>query len=68
MNEISSVTIAVLCCLVVYQWLRIRSLSADQDKDYRYFQWWMASIEERKADKPDLSSADYDDEPWQDDR
>ncbi len=62
MNDIAGLTIVILGFLVVYQWLRIRSIQEDQIRDAKYFEWYLASMDERKADKPGMELADCEDE------
>ena len=34
----------------------VNEMGQKQDRDGRYFEWWMRSMENRKADKPEVES------------
>lgn len=48
------VVLAILCCVIGFLWMRIRAMQWEREADYRYFQWWMSSLENRKQDRPEV--------------
>lgn len=41
---------AVLLAFVIL-WMKVCRLEWEAQQDHRYFEWWMASMENRKVDK-----------------
>lgn len=50
--------ISVLCCAIMALWLRIRELEYQIDNDNKYLEWYLRSLEERKADKDEADVVD----------
>lgn len=49
---------AVICACFILLWLRIRGIEAQAERDARYFEWWMRSMENRKEDREWFEPAD----------
>lgn len=45
------ILISALTVAIFFLWLRVRDLEGDARRDYAFLEWWMRSMEERKADK-----------------
>jgi len=54
---LTALTIAVGYCL-----LRLKAQQNETDNDCRYFEWWLRSLEERKAAKDDYEYDDVEDD------
>ena len=51
MDIIFAVIAIVMLFMYIDLRLRVADLKAEQDSDGRYVEWWMRSIEARKADR-----------------
>ena len=52
--------IAAFVVFAILIWLRVRGIEAQADRDSRYFEWWMRSMENRKQDREWLEPVEDD--------
>ncbi len=54
---------AIAVMLAIVAFLKSWTTAKRQEADARYLEWWMTSMENRKADRPGETADEYVDEP-----